>query len=266
DPTGQSPEDAWNWFNNNILSWEGLPYLDIALAGLGVAATATGGGAPLGIALMAAAATLPAAADQIAVNATGKGFMPDTVRTAFDVAAFAGGIAGLGVSLKKAPEIAAKISSRITEVRNTIRALTETDPAHSLGSQFSAIKNASMTNANAARKAKGAAPVINGKNPFSLEPDVEEAVRQVRVYQNNPHAFTEEVATRTALVGEYDVITLNEYGRSGGGVFQNRVITSYAEKGVPFSQVPKVSLVRQSNDKWAAAEWKMGDFIMYSAL
>ncbi|MFJ8763213.1 hypothetical protein, partial [Streptomyces cyaneofuscatus] len=92
DPTGQSPEDAWNWFNNNILSWEGLPYIDIGIAGLGVVATAASGGAaaPLAIALIGLAATVPAAADQIAINTTGKGFMPDTVRTAFDVAAFAG--------------------------------------------------------------------------------------------------------------------------------------------------------------------------------
>ncbi|MFJ8763094.1 RHS repeat-associated core domain-containing protein [Streptomyces cyaneofuscatus] len=96
DPTGQSPEDAWNWFNNNILSWEGLPYLDVGLAVAGVAAAATGGaGLPLYLALAGAIVTLPAAADQIAMNTTGEGFMPDTVRTGANVASLvAGGLEG----------------------------------------------------------------------------------------------------------------------------------------------------------------------------
>ncbi|MFJ8762047.1 RHS repeat-associated core domain-containing protein [Streptomyces cyaneofuscatus] len=96
DPTGQSPEDAWNWFNDNVLSWEGLPYLDAGLAIAGVAAAATGGaGLPLYLALVGLAATLPAAADQATINTTGEGFMPDGIRTAADsVGIVAGGLEG----------------------------------------------------------------------------------------------------------------------------------------------------------------------------
>ncbi|MFJ8763014.1 hypothetical protein, partial [Streptomyces cyaneofuscatus] len=92
DPTGQSPEDAWNWFNNNILSWEGLPYLDIALAAGGVAATVfTGGtGLPVYIAMVGAISTIPLAADQMVANTTGEGFMNDSTRTAFSVISLAG--------------------------------------------------------------------------------------------------------------------------------------------------------------------------------
>ncbi|MFJ8762051.1 RHS repeat-associated core domain-containing protein [Streptomyces cyaneofuscatus] len=115
DPTGQSPEDAWNWFNDNVLSWEGMPYLDMGLAGFGLAAaTIASGGTltiPIVIALGAFAATAGSAADQITLNATGKGFMPDNVRTGFDIAAFAGGITGAAVGIKKAPEAARKIGA-----------------------------------------------------------------------------------------------------------------------------------------------------------
>ncbi|MFJ8763013.1 RHS repeat domain-containing protein [Streptomyces cyaneofuscatus] len=111
DPTGQSPEDAWNWFNNNILSWEGLPYLDIGI-GVGAAALtlASGGiGVPLAVALVGLAATVPAAADQIAINTTGKGFMPDTVRTGFDVASLAAGVTDLGIGSASAPRAVRKV-------------------------------------------------------------------------------------------------------------------------------------------------------------
>ncbi|MFD5989715.1 hypothetical protein, partial [Streptomyces cyaneofuscatus] len=114
DPTGQSPEDAWNWFNDNILSWEGMPYLDLALAIGGVALTIGTGGlaAPVAAATTAARAAIyatrtatalaaaggvaagVAATDQIWAQNTGKAFLSDNVRTAFDVAAFVGGVSG----------------------------------------------------------------------------------------------------------------------------------------------------------------------------
>ncbi|MFJ8763027.1 enterotoxin A family protein, partial [Streptomyces cyaneofuscatus] len=103
DPTGQSPEDAWNWFNNNILSWEGLPYLDIGIAGLGVAAaTVASGGTmtvPVAVALFGLAATVPSAADQVVAHSTGEGFMDPTLRTVANVASMVGsGVdAGIGI-------------------------------------------------------------------------------------------------------------------------------------------------------------------------
>ncbi|MFD7860312.1 RHS repeat domain-containing protein [Streptomyces microflavus] len=129
DPTGQSPEDAWNWFNDNILSWEGMPYLDVALAGLGIAAaTIASAGtmtAPLAIALAAGIATTTAATDQIWTNTTGEGFLPDDVRTGFDVAALAGGITGAGVgggiaggvAGRKISQIAKKATERAQQMR-----------------------------------------------------------------------------------------------------------------------------------------------------
>ncbi|RPK65101.1 hypothetical protein EES43_08435 [Streptomyces sp. ADI96-02] len=115
DPTGQRPVEAWKWFDETVLSWEGMPYLDIALAVGGIALTAWSGGtaAPLGIALAKRAiatrialtvgtlATLPSAADQIAMNASsdGKGFMNSTTRTAFDVAGLVGGITDVGIGI-----------------------------------------------------------------------------------------------------------------------------------------------------------------------
>ncbi|MFD7860317.1 RHS repeat-associated core domain-containing protein [Streptomyces microflavus] len=106
DPTGQSPEDAWNWFQNSwfnreILSWEGMPYVDMGLAVAGTAAAAftffTGGaGAPLAFALIGLAATVPSAADQIArhSNPEREGFLSDSQRTGLGVLALAGGLTG----------------------------------------------------------------------------------------------------------------------------------------------------------------------------
>ncbi|MFJ4963786.1 RHS repeat domain-containing protein [Streptomyces sp. NPDC088729] len=126
DPTGQSPEQSGNWFtdswfNKEVLGWEGMPYLDIALAAAGIALTAVSGGAAApaatlfaGRAIKAALtigtlATIPAAADQIAINTTGQGFMPENVRTGFDVAALAGGITGGLIGIKNAPGAATRI-------------------------------------------------------------------------------------------------------------------------------------------------------------
>ena len=74
DPTGRSPVGDWL---EKALTWEGLPYLDIAIAFAAVGLTLyTGGaGAPLALAMIGAAATLPSAADQIARDTTGDGFL-----------------------------------------------------------------------------------------------------------------------------------------------------------------------------------------------
>ncbi|MFD7860643.1 hypothetical protein ACFV6B_41185, partial [Streptomyces microflavus] len=122
DPTGQSPEDAWNWFQNSwfnkeVLGWEGMPYLDIALAGAGLAAaTIASGGTltiPVAIAAGATLATTAAAADQIAINTTGAGLVSDSVRTALDITALAGGITGGLIGAKKAPQAAHKIGNAL---------------------------------------------------------------------------------------------------------------------------------------------------------
>ncbi|WP_164493313.1 hypothetical protein, partial [Streptomyces sp. ADI96-02] len=62
-----------------------------------------------------------AATDQIWAHATGEGFLPDDVRTGFDIAALAGGITGAGVAGgiagRKISEIAKKTTERARKMR-----------------------------------------------------------------------------------------------------------------------------------------------------
>ena len=96
DPTGTSPMGDWL---SKALEWEGLPYLDLALAAAAVGITLyTGGaGAPFALAMLGMMATLPAAADQIAIDSTGAGFLPGDVRTAFTIASIAGAGADIAI-------------------------------------------------------------------------------------------------------------------------------------------------------------------------
>ncbi|MFJ8762999.1 hypothetical protein, partial [Streptomyces cyaneofuscatus] len=144
DPTGQSPEDAWNWFqgswfNREVLGWQGMPYVDVALAGIGIAATTIASGGtmtiPVAIAIGAAVATAGAAADQIAAHTTGQGFLPDDVRTGFNIAALAGGITGAAVGVKKGPQAARNIATKFSTwreaktIKSTIPRNAEKNPA-----------------------------------------------------------------------------------------------------------------------------------------
>ncbi|MFD5989473.1 hypothetical protein, partial [Streptomyces cyaneofuscatus] len=120
DPTGQSPEDAWNWFNDNILSWEGAPYIEVGLAVAGVVAAATGGvGIPLALAVVGAAATLPAAADQIMIHSTGKGYMSEDVRLAANVVGIVSGGAEGGYAAIKG----------INKIRSVVKGASHAAPA-----------------------------------------------------------------------------------------------------------------------------------------
>ncbi|MFD5989486.1 hypothetical protein, partial [Streptomyces cyaneofuscatus] len=93
------------------------PYLDIALAGAGLAAaTIASGGTltiPVAIAATATLATAAAAADQITINTTGTALVSDSVRTALDITALAGGITGGLIGAKKAPQAAHKIGNAL---------------------------------------------------------------------------------------------------------------------------------------------------------
>ncbi|MFJ8763253.1 hypothetical protein, partial [Streptomyces cyaneofuscatus] len=107
DPTGQSPEDAWNWFNNNVASWEGMPYLDIGLAVGGVAITVLSGGsaAAIGVAAIGLAVTVPSAADQISIDTDGGSLLPDSVRTGFDIAGIVAGVTDFGIGVYHTPKL-----------------------------------------------------------------------------------------------------------------------------------------------------------------
>ncbi|RPK55982.1 tRNA(Glu)-specific nuclease WapA precursor [Streptomyces sp. ADI96-02] len=107
DPTGQSPEDVWDWFTDDFAGWEGMPYLEIGLAAAGVAITVLSGGSgiAIGAAVIAGALTLPSAADQISINAGWGAFLPEDARTAFDIAGMVGGIADAGIGLVHTPKL-----------------------------------------------------------------------------------------------------------------------------------------------------------------
>ena len=94
DPTGRSPIGDWL---SKAINWQGLPYLDIgiAFAAVGITLYTGGAGAPLALALIGAAATLPSAADQIARDTTGNGFLNDEQRLGFAIA----GVTGAGADI-----------------------------------------------------------------------------------------------------------------------------------------------------------------------
>ncbi|RPK65438.1 hypothetical protein EES43_07995 [Streptomyces sp. ADI96-02] len=73
---------------------------------------------PVAVALAAGIATTASAYDQIVAHATGEGFMPDDVRTGFDIAALAGGLTGAAIGARKAPEAARKISTKYQTWKN----------------------------------------------------------------------------------------------------------------------------------------------------
>ncbi|MFJ4961538.1 RHS repeat domain-containing protein [Streptomyces sp. NPDC088729] len=107
DPTGESWEDVWGWFTDEFPGWEGMPYLELGLAVGGVAITVFSGGSgiAIGVAVIAGALTLPSAADQISINAGHGAFLPQDVRTAFDIAGMVGSVADAGIGLVHTPKL-----------------------------------------------------------------------------------------------------------------------------------------------------------------
>ncbi|RPK54671.1 hypothetical protein EES43_27885 [Streptomyces sp. ADI96-02] len=246
----------------------------MALAGIGLAAaTIASGGTmtvPVAIAIGAAAATVGSAADQIAAHANnGQGFMPDDVRTGFDVVALAGGIAGGVVGAAKAPAAAKKIQGS----------------AQSLyGKAQGAYKNwKNSGSAQLVKPSTPAAPSRGGLFSTSPRPPAEvpsnnlfftkevgydvpwhnSQVDQYRSANGIPEAFgadgpTVYLGTAPRQGSRSPVMVTEQFARQPDGSWAKGPV-NYADPmaNLPVEKVPQTVLVRHPNGNYYATEsWK----------
>ncbi|MFD5989815.1 RHS repeat-associated core domain-containing protein, partial [Streptomyces cyaneofuscatus] len=269
DPTGQSPGDAWNWFDDNVLSWDGMPYVDVALAALGVAAaTIASGGTltiPVALALTSAVATVGVAAEQIASDITGESFMSDGVRTAVDVTALVAGVGGGVVAGLKGPKAVKTITDA---VRGTARAGAVGASQAAPGGSKGGLVNRLLGNTPAPTEVAPAPKPIDGKNVIWKNPDVEEQVRLYRVGNDDPTAFGPDGGTIfRGIKGEGKVVTTKVIEEMPDGTWAQRNVTNSDDlKSVPLDMVPKTVLVHDPVTKTytATANYRMLDIIMFT--